>query len=197
MEGPSEDVLAKVAEAAGFLQPVNDDETGLSEEEAAAFQQWDSTQVASTAFDRHHTALFAGGDVQPITCRSVAEEEGNDCRMLWIDVDLSRFFRQVMAEGKLSLAQLDRLREAGFAAPVTAWGLKEIQQAKTGDLVGPSPRIVTACDMYSTGAAQSTRQTGSMTWSGTLAAPWQMEQPAGRHRLPDGARRARVLRLES
>lgn len=82
----------------------------------------------------------------------VAREEGGACRMLWIDAGLSRFFRQDLAAGRLSSRRLERLGNAGFAAPATKWGLKQIKEGNANNLVGQSPRLITACDMYATGA---------------------------------------------
>ncbi len=84
--------------------------------------------------------------------KRVAEEEGEKCKMLWIDAGLSRFFRQDMGEGNLSLKKLDQLSDAMFAAPVTKFGIKQIQAKNTDSFVGSSPRLVTAGDMYATGA---------------------------------------------
>lgn len=83
--------------------------------------------------------------------RRVARENGSDCKLLWIDAGLSRFFRQDMAEGQLSDKHLGKLRNAAFAASINAWALKQIHNGQADNLVGTATRLVTGGDLYATG----------------------------------------------
>lgn len=82
----------------------------------------------------------------------VAQVEGDSCRMLWIDAGLSRFFRGDMALGRLSPEWLDFLQDAEFAASITPKCSRAIRDGVAANYVGTAARLVTAGDMYATGA---------------------------------------------
>lgn len=102
-----------------------------------------------------------------------ARDHGMDCRMLWIDAGLSRFFRTDMAKGRLSREYLDKLQDASFAASITAVGRKSIREKTADALVGTSTRLVSGGDLYSTGA-------------GAVAAASRLHDLVEKHWLPRG-----------
>ncbi|SEQ43683.1 protein of unknown function (HtrL_YibB) [Devosia sp. YR412] len=82
----------------------------------------------------------------------VAQREGDACKMLWIDAGLSRFFRDDMAAGRASQEAFDVLSDADFAASITPKCARAIRDGVAASYIGTAARLVTAGDMYATGA---------------------------------------------
>ncbi|MBE7731828.1 hypothetical protein [Devosia faecipullorum] len=119
----------------------------------------------------------------------VALEYGEDCRMVWIDAGLSRFFRTDMAEGQLSHEYLGKLQNATFAGSITDQGLKSMREKSADALVGTSTRLVSGGDLYATGrgAAEAARQLHELVETIWLPrGKWDNEQVAMGCMLADG-----------